>query len=290
MAKVHSESFPDLPHLHEDLPGLVVTAVRQAAKTCKSCRSYHGLWPAFRLSGSIGGVSIDWPVLLPLLRSFAPGREHRRWLIAGAADSAVLATVAMALGEHRHDVEVTIVELCETPLALCRDYANRVGMNVRTFAGDLFSFNPDEGYDLIFGHSILGHIPTALRFLAARNFRAWLKPGGPLVHGLSVPSLDEPHMTQDAFDRRFGIVVDACREAGVTDEAVLSRLAAWLPEWQEQRVARVAQRAGSSDIELVCREAGFVDVVVIAHDIDESRRSGRLARRRRMVLTASAPA
>ena len=50
---------------------------------------------------------------------FAQGRRHV--LIAGSQDTGVLALVARA--GAKHDANITVLDICETPLELCRRFA-----------------------------------------------------------------------------------------------------------------------------------------------------------------------
>lgn len=101
-----------------------------------------------------------------------------RILIAGSADYGMLAQVLAACARP---VEVTVVDLCETPLALCRWYAERLGTTVHTVIADALGFVSDRPFDVVCSHSVLGRFSADERRRLVAGWRDRLQPGGRVV-------------------------------------------------------------------------------------------------------------
>ena len=160
-------SLVDLARLQMDLSDAMCSA---------ACRDYHATWPVLRAAGLVGGIDADRQPILdilgPLFRS-----NVRRILIAGCADSALLSLVA---GTIPATSQITIIDRCPTPLAVCRHVASP-GLPLTTLQGDLLTCEPDAPYDLIVCHSLLPFLGDTERRDLLRRFATWLSPAGSLI-------------------------------------------------------------------------------------------------------------
>ena len=183
----------------EDLPELARHQFANALRLCRTCRPYHMLWPYMRLGGQIGGVEADEPTLGPILGRLLAGAS-RHVVLAGSADSGVLAMVhraALAGGvPHRY----TVVDRCATPLHACREFADRFGLDVATRVGDLRGFGPELAADLIIGHSVMPFFGEEDRGPVLQALRSALAPGGRLVTTVRItsPDRDKEHSREPA--------------------------------------------------------------------------------------------
>src|SRR5438105_14568206 len=97
-----------LPLYTEHLSDLAAQAYELSDRLCASCRDLHALWPYIRLSRSSTGVELEGSRLVEVLRTLiAEGR--RDVLIAGAADTGLLALVARAATDHANHLTNIIV-------------------------------------------------------------------------------------------------------------------------------------------------------------------------------------
>src|SRR5690606_2627697 len=78
-----------------------------------------------------------------------------RILISGAADFAMLEVTRATFTDSASRPRFTVVDRCETPLALCRWYAEREGFAIDTVLADMLAFEDAEGFDAIVTHSFL---------------------------------------------------------------------------------------------------------------------------------------
>jgi cyclopropane fatty-acyl-phospholipid synthase-like methyltransferase len=136
-----------------------------------------------RLAGRKRGVDADRDVLKPLLaRVIAKGA--RQILIAGSGDPGLMALVLQAA--ERSSVDVTVVDLCPTPLVTCESVAARWNTAIRTQAVCLSGMSFADEYDLIVAHSVLSYMPADLHDAVGEKIRQALVVGGSFVMATSV--------------------------------------------------------------------------------------------------------
>jgi SAM-dependent methyltransferase len=157
---------------HEDLPGLAKLSFRLSTGCQPACRDYHATWTYRRIIGSVGGLEADRAALLPLIRAIGSAPDTRRWLLAGSADAGLIATVAAGLAQPE-TAELTLIDRCPTPLAVCTAYAQAAGLRLETHAADLLDFQPPKPFDVIIAHSVLGFFAPERQ----RDLLAHLKRG-----------------------------------------------------------------------------------------------------------------
>jgi SAM-dependent methyltransferase len=162
----------------ERLTDLAAQAYQLSDRLCVSCRDLHALWPYIRLSKSSTGVEGEGSRLTQVLRQLiADGR--RDVLIAGAADTGVLALVARAGADYL--VNIVVLDICETPLELCRRFGKQWSIPIETIRQDLRDLNFKQQFDLVLVHGTLHFIDESGRLTAVKRIRESLRPGGRMV-------------------------------------------------------------------------------------------------------------
>lgn len=145
------------------------------------CAWYHGFWPYMRLLDYGSSPVLHQAFYIDGLASLAAAATPARVLISGAADFAMLEVAREAFADARAVPRFTVVDRCDTPLALCRWYAERAGFAVETRTSDILRFEDPQGFDAIVTHSFLGGFPPALRAELVARWFALLRPGGCLL-------------------------------------------------------------------------------------------------------------
>jgi hypothetical protein len=164
-----------LTRYDENLSTMAAQAYDLASCLCGHCRTYHSIWPYRRLAldAGQGGVRSVGQALAACIASNA-----RRVLIAGTADTGSLATIARASAGH--DIEITLVDRCPTPVELCRRFADRCALRFQSCICDLAELDV-QGFDVAFANSVLPFIPASKRIDVLVRLRQGLRPGGLLV-------------------------------------------------------------------------------------------------------------
>ena len=101
-----------------------------------------------------------------------------RVLISGTADYSMLAHVLGAFRSRSVEPEITVLDLCETPLALSRWYAEREACGILTWRGDVLEYREPRRFDAICTHSFLSYFSPERRLDLLARWRELLAPGG----------------------------------------------------------------------------------------------------------------
>src|SRR5258706_3274024 len=148
---------------------------------------YHGFWQYMRLMGlgkTLSGQSERYLSTLDrLVREWArrPGAATPQVLISGCADYSMLAHVLHACGRLQQRVEVTVLDVCPTPLFLNEWYARRAAQPVTVVCADILQHHPADAYDLIVTSSFLRHFSPDVRPRMFQGYAAMLRAGARLV-------------------------------------------------------------------------------------------------------------
>jgi SAM-dependent methyltransferase len=145
---------------------------------CGPCRDLHALWPYIRLSRMSTGVEDQISTLETRLRElFSGGR--RDTLIAGSADTGLLALVARAGADRAGNI--VVLDICETPLELCRRFAERWSLSIRTIRQDILDLDVERQFDVVLVHGTLQFISSDRRADAVARIKRAIRPGGRFV-------------------------------------------------------------------------------------------------------------
>jgi len=147
----------------------------------ESCAWYHGAWQTLRLLGIVSTLTHHAPLYLEALRPLITDGDHKRVFLSGSADYGLLSVVLDAFAQEDLRPEITVADRCETPLRLCRWYAERCGFALETVQADLGEVPLDRPFDLICVHSLLSCIPVERHGEIVATWRRLLRPGGILM-------------------------------------------------------------------------------------------------------------
>ncbi|HVL37159.1 MAG TPA: class I SAM-dependent methyltransferase [Burkholderiales bacterium] len=110
---------------------------------------------------------------------------------------------------------MTVIDLCETPLALNRWYAERAQIRIDTRVGDAGTGLGVEDQDLICTHALIGNFAPAER---VHLFTAWhraLRRGGTVV---TVNRLRPPGRSRDASGEKVAAFLALVRSRAIAHE------------------------------------------------------------------------
>lgn len=244
------------PAFEEDLAALAASSFAAADGCSPVCRNYHATWTYRRLLGTVGGIEADRPRLMPLIREISSGLSCRRWLVAGSADSGILATLAASFADA-HAARFIVVDRCPTPLAACRAYAEKAGLSLEIHAADISSFALEKPADAIVAHSVINFFPVDEQPAVLVHLKRQLRRGGHFLLCTRIGSIAR-HESEAACESR---ILAAFGAALATGRLVLPE-----PEADfARRLCREAHAAETRDflpatpevaVELL-RQAGF---------------------------------
>jgi SAM-dependent methyltransferase len=176
------------PRFVEPLAESAPIALRESRRLCRSdpatgegCADYHGAWQYLRLLGIVGSAANDAAFFGEALAPLAREGRFPRVLVSGTADYCLPAQLLAIYAEAHARLDLTVLDVCETPLFLTRWYAERVSVGIETHAGDVVDYAPRQAFDMIATHCFFGRIAPDRRDAAVAAWYRLLRPGGRLV-------------------------------------------------------------------------------------------------------------
>ena len=242
------------PRYIEDLPRTAADAYELAARRCGDCRDLHALWPYARLTRASTGVEQHQSGLEAQLSTFFD-LGLRDVLIAGAADSALLAHVARAGAQH--DIKITVLDICDTPLELCRRFAKQWSLPVETVRQDLFDLDVTHRFDVVLMHGTLNFIAADRHGQVLGRLQRATRRGGRLM--LFFNTSRPPAAGQALVSRAeyADFILSELKRLGIPlpdrEAAMRERLVARARE----RESRDAQFSTPGEVEAQVKAAGF---------------------------------
>jgi SAM-dependent methyltransferase len=276
-----------LPPYTERLSDIAAQAYELATQLCGSCRDLHALWPYIRLSRSSTGVELEGSRLIQVLREqIADGR--RNVLIAGAADAGLLALVARAAADQAiHLTNIVVLDICETPLELCRRFAAEWSLAITTLRQDLIELDIQQQFDLVLVHGTLHFMTPLGRATALSAIQRAMRRGGRLVLLFNTSELHAELGDNVHVGYASAVVSELKRQHVVLPDgeaALHERLAAH----SRRRQLREGAFTRPSDVTLLLESAGLK--VISCDEIEARLSSGmrdyvsRISKRRFMAL------
>jgi len=272
----------------EPLTEIAAEAYQLSGRLCGQCGDLHALWPYIRLTRASTGVEAQHSALHNELdKLFARGL--RDVLIAGCQDTGLLALVARAAID-RH-VNITILDICETPLELCRTVAKQWSLPIATIRRDLAALDVEAAFDIVLVHGTLNFISPDRRLVALKCVHDALKPNGRLLLFFNTGR------TSMADQRQY-----AATDYGAWVLSELKRLNVRLPDSEPtlrrrlnahdgRRHLREAAFAQPDEVGLLLERAGFTIEACHALDLNVPAAMQQImtsvAKRRFMIIAAN---
>jgi hypothetical protein len=182
----------------EDLAYNAKRAMELAPNYCGRCEDYHFLAPIRRFAneGDGSGIGGDRQRLIRLVSGCIEQAESNKQaidvVVAGAVDTGTLATCAHAASTRTVEtfsrVRYTVLDICRTPLELCREYALRHNLRLTTQLVDLVESDDVYQADVLLHHSLFRFLDPDSHVATLRKLSRWLKPGGRMIFSMSIDS------------------------------------------------------------------------------------------------------
>ena len=165
---------------------------RSDPATGMTCAWNHGLWQLLRRMGLASTAAHRCDFYHREIRSIASRTPRLRLLISGSSDYAMLALVARAIDGLAVKPDITVLDICATPLHLNRWYADRVALSINTLQKDFLDYFGPADFDVVCTDSLLGRFPHEQWSQVAARWHALLRPGGTLLTASRLRPADAP--------------------------------------------------------------------------------------------------
>jgi SAM-dependent methyltransferase len=256
---VQGRDMTDGPGFHgldEDLRRVAAEGFELADRLCRGCGQMHALWPYIRLARATSAGSEEATSRLQsvLADQIAAGRKDV--LIAGAADTGALATVARA-GAGRA-LDIVVLDRCETPLELCRRQAQHWSLPIATLHEDLGRLDRPGRFDIVFAHGTLHFIELDRRTDVLARMRRTLRPGGRLVLRANAGGRIGGELAGEGRDGYPAWVAEELARIGVALPEPADAFRERLRMHAMSREAREGAFAAPEEIKAALTQAGFV--------------------------------
>jgi hypothetical protein len=206
-----------------------------APALCTDCGGYHLRYAVRRASVAMTPINFDRMELAQIIRARAgtAGEDGRvDIVIGGAADTGILATCAHAVAGlplAKARMRYRVLDICESPLVLCRGYGRWHDLDVLTDIVDLRRPGVSFPADIIVLHSIFRQIPAEFHGSILGELGGWLKPGGCIVFS---NRLHEPNRVDKG--RRLEMLADRARRGDIKLSVTIEQLAGAFDERASQ--------------------------------------------------------
>jgi ubiquinone/menaquinone biosynthesis C-methylase UbiE len=238
----------------EDLPRAAQDAFYLAGRLCVSCRNIHAVRPYIRLSRGPTGMENETSGIGPAMADLL-GTGRHRVLIAGALDTGILACVARAAEGHQADI--VVLDICATPLELCRKYAERWSLHIETVCQDLAQFERERDFDIVLVDGTLPYIPEHSRVGTLRRIARALHQDGRLVLLFKTRIRTNDGLEAQNADGATQAVISELHRLGIAlpepDEAFAVRLKAFA----RGSAAHTDAFSSPEEVEALLDSAGF---------------------------------
>lgn len=226
------------------------------------CTWFHRPWLYFRALGVVTSVGTQADFFRHSLRLLAGEEGMQRVLISGAADDSMTEIVLDAFLAEGRTAEVTVLDRCETPLALSRSLASERGVTITTIRENILSFESPKPFDLVLTNSFLPYFDRSERCLLFSRWASLLRVGGKLLTtnrlrpGARPGWIGFSPSEAAAFCARVEERAQAQRDSLGLDPDTLS-------EWAHDYTARLGGYVtrGSEEVIELLRGAGFASDV-----------------------------
>lgn len=145
-----------------------------------SCEWYHAAWQYLRLFNMVSTPSWHDQFYRETLGTLA-SEGVSKILISGTADYSMLAYVLGAYRRALSPPSIVVLDLCQTPLMLCKWLAKQARVDIDIVAQDLMRYSAPSSYDLIVTDAFLTRFPPTEKQQILRRWASLLSSGGRVV-------------------------------------------------------------------------------------------------------------
>ncbi|MDT8999698.1 class I SAM-dependent methyltransferase [Paucibacter sp. APW11] len=194
-----------------------------------SCDWYHSTWQYLRLVDMV--ATPPWyPFYMRALGQLLAAKPDCELFISAAADWGMLAMVHEAAAAVNAAPRITLWDICETPIAASKWYADKFGMSIETKVQNIItdSAELDGRFDIVVTDEFLTVLADPLKPQITERWRHLLKPGGSVVTTAMVGGPTTPELRQVFYTRAMSLFdrdTFLFRRMGVTREEFSEQVA-----------------------------------------------------------------
>lgn len=212
----------------------------------EDCSWYHSVWQYLRIFNMVSTPTWHANFYKDALGNLAKTGSYQRTLVSGTADYSMLAHLIWSYRLQNVEPKVTVLDLCETPLLLCKWYAKLISGDVDTYVGSIFEHDPPDKYDLIVTDAFLTRFTSSERISVVNKWSSLLRSNGCIVTTLRI----EPSMTEECV-KTTSLQSDAFRRRALQEATRWQDFLDKSPEEIANKSQRYAERMVSYSIKSI---------------------------------------
>lgn len=198
----------------------------------QDCGWYHASWQYLRLLDLVSTPTWHSAFFLGALK-FSIRKDHEcRVLISGAADYSMLAYVIHVFNQLNAKCDISVIDLCETPLMICKWYANTKKIDITTYKQDILNFSTPNLFDCVITDAFLTRFQHDYQVKVLRKWNQLLKNGGNVITTIRIdpnvvlnkPIRPTPQEIRD-FVHRAEVLANLWREFVLLEPEEIGNLA-----------------------------------------------------------------
>ncbi|HEX8620176.1 MAG TPA: hypothetical protein VF911_21530 [Thermoanaerobaculia bacterium] len=258
-------------HLEEPMLTTAPVAHALAPVLCKGdyvanedCSWYHGIWQYLRILNMVSTPTWHGTFYVDAVEA-ALNERAGKILISGAADYSTLAHVVWGRDKTNcaDACAIEVLDLCETPLLLCRWYAKYVDTTVATVKADIVKLDAGDTYILIVTDAFLTRFDATQRRDVVKAWHRLLRSGGRVITTIRLEPDLRAHFAIASIDQADDFRARARRSSERWQEFLPI-----VPADLAYEAQRYAERMKSfsmhtaAEVEQLFTDAGFASVVI----------------------------
>jgi len=159
-----------------------------------NCTWYHKAWQYFRILDLVSTPSWHSEFYLKDMVKDIECDKQLNILICGTADYSMLAYVLEAFSKTTNFFQITVLDLCQTPLHLCKWYAATKNIHINIEQCSILEYEKENEFDYIVTDAFLTRFDDKTKNLIVKKWYGLLKIGGRIVTTIRIMEnkIDKP--------------------------------------------------------------------------------------------------
>lgn len=158
----------------------------------EDCSWYHGIWQYLRVFDLVSTPTWHPNFYIPQLKLSSTIYENPKILISGTADYSTLAHVLFAFDVNGANCDVTVLDLCQTPLIMCQWYAKQSKHQIKTMKADILTYDFGHLFDIIVTDAFLTRFPSLERKQVIARWFKILQAKGRVITTVRINDINSP--------------------------------------------------------------------------------------------------
>ncbi len=241
-----------------------------------NCFWYHSAWQYLRLIDVVSTPSWHETFYTENLKKYLNSKKNTRILISGTADYGMLEQILKTRPSEEQIEEVIIIDLCDTPLSICREYYKKYLTDIfvlNTLTHDIRNTNiADESCDIIITDAFLTRFPKTKRKEVVSKWHKLLKDNGVVITTARIEDGEEIKSSKEDINRFITKVKSRIDSSGTIMRHMLEKITSKAKEYASNIVSYPIN--SPKEIQELFSEFGEININL--HSVEGEIRDGTL--------------